>query len=120
MKRRIFTGVILLCCLVLFGIGCSQKAGENKTEEAICRVLRLEDNGMYVWTENLDHIYVKYDHLDIETYAMDTVVIEFSEKDLISANGKFVDCFGEEQSYLHILENPKNIRLTTPGEPTFG
>ena len=113
MKRTIFTVVILLCCLMLFSSGCSQK-------EKLCRVLCLEDNGMYVWTENIGHIYVKYDNLDIETYALDTVVIKFSKKDLISAKGKFVDCFGEEQDYLYILENPQNIRLTTPEEPTFG
>ena len=59
-------------------------------------------------------------NLDIETYAMDTVVMEFSENDLISARGTFVDCFGEEQDYLYILENPQNIRLTTLEEPTFG
>ena len=59
-------------------------------------------------------------NLDIETYAMDTVVMEFSENDLISAKGTFVDCFGEEQDYLYILENPQNIRLTTTEEPTFG
>ena len=120
MKRTIFTAVILLCCLMLFSNGCSQKVDKNKTEEVFCQVLCLEDNGMYVWTENIGHIYVKYDNLDIETYAMDTVVIGFSENDLISAKGKFVDCFGEEQDYLYILENPQNIRLTTPEEPTFG
>ena len=105
---------------MLFSNGCSPKVEENKPEEVFCRVLCLEDNGMYVWTENIGHIYVKYDNLDIETYTMDTVVMEFSENDLISAKGKFVDCFGEEQDYLYILENPQNIRLTTPEEPTFG
>ena len=59
-------------------------------------------------------------NLDIKTYAMDTVVMEFSENDLISAKGTFVDCFGKEQDYLYILENPQNIRLTTLEEPTFG
>ena len=59
-------------------------------------------------------------NLDMETYAMDTVVMEFSENDLVSAKGTFVDCFGEEQDYLYILENPQNIRLTTLEEPTFG
>ena len=105
---------------MLFSNGCSQKVDKNKTEEVFCRVLCLDDNGMYVRTENIGHIYVKYDNLDIETYAMDTVVIEFSENDLISAKGKFIDCFGEEQDYLYILENPQNIRLTTLEEPTFG
>ena len=120
MKRTIFTVVILLSCLMLFSNGCSRKVNKNKTEEVFCRVLCLKDDGMYVWADNIGHIYVKYDNLDIETYAMDTVVMEFSENDLISAKGTFVDCFGEEQDYLYILENPQNIRLTTPEEPTFG
>jgi hypothetical protein len=122
---------------MLFLSGCSSDAGENKTSEVFsqrlnsednggnktsevfCRVLNSEDNGMYVWTENFGHIYVKYGNIDLEISPLDTVVIEFSESDLISANGQFTDFFGKEQNYLYILENPQNIRYTTPEEPTF-
>ena len=138
MKRTIYPVVILLCCLMLFLSGCSSNAGENKisevfdqrlnsednggnkTSEVFCRVLNSEDNGMYVWTENFGHIYVKYGKIDLEISPLDTVVIEFSESDLISANDQFTDFFGKEQNYLYILENPQNIRYTTPEEPTFG
>lgn len=120
MKRTIYAVVILMCCLMLFLNGCSSNAAGNKTPEVFCRVLNSEDNGIYVWAENIGHIYVKYDNIDLEISPLETVVIEFSESDLISANGQFTDYFGEEQNYLYILENPESIRYTTPEEPTFG
>jgi len=120
MKRTISAAVIVFCCLVLFLNGCSNKVEETKTPDVFCRVLCLEDNGMYVWTERFGHIYVKHVNMDLDISALDTVVIDFTENDLISAKGEFTDCFGEEQKYAYVLENPQSIRHNTPEEPTFG
>lgn len=120
MKRKLFAMVTLLFCFVLFMSGCSPTDEENDTPGAFCQVLNSDDDGMYVWTEDFGHIYVKFDNSNLEISPLDTVVIEFSESDLISTNGQFTDYFGEERGYLHILENPQNIRHTMPGEPTFG
>ena len=57
---------------------------------------------------------------DLEIAPLDTVVMKFSASDLESASGAFTDYFGAEETYSYILENPKSIRHTKPGEETYG
>ena len=92
----------------------------NKEKEAFCRVLCVEDSEIFIWTEYIGYVCVKNIDTALVIRPLQTVVIQFSDSDLISANGEFTDCFGEEQTYLYILENPQSVRHTTAGEPTFG
>ncbi len=120
MKKAIFFIISIMLCLTLFFCGCSQNGAEVNKQSEFCRVLCLLDDGMVVWIENVGHVYVKHVDTALEIEPLDTVVMEFSESDLESANGKFIDFFGEELSYSYIIENPKSIRHTTEEEPTFG
>lgn len=78
------------------------------------------DNGIVVWIENVGNVCVKNVDSALKIEPLDTIVMEFSGDDLEAVSGKFTDCFGEEQSYSYIIENPKSIRHTTEEEPTFG
>ena len=120
MKKVMFSIIAMTLCFVLFFCGCSQDAAEADTKSEFCRVLCLMDDGIVVWIENVEHVYVKHVDASLEIEPLDTVVMEFSESDLESANGTFTDFFGRELSYTYILETPKSIRHTTAEEPTFG
>ena len=123
MKRAVFLIITIILCVALFQ-GCAKDATEVVTQGEFCRVLCIKEDGIVVEIPDTDlgYVYVKYTNADLEIEPLDTVVIEFSESDLKSANEKFTDFFGEELTYLNILENPKSIRLADPsiGEPTFG
>ena len=120
MKKAILFIITIMLCLGLFLSGCSRNATESDTQSEFCRVLCLKDDGIVVWIENIGNIYVKQVDASLKITPLDTVVMEFSESDLASATGIFTDAFGEEQSYLYILETPESIRYTTEEEPTFG
>ena len=120
MKKAIFLITAITLCLVFFFVGCSQDSTEVDVQNEFCRVLCLKDDGIIVWIEDIGNVYVKNVNITLEIEPLDTVVMEFSKDDLESANEKFTDCFGEEQSYLYILENPRSVRHTTEEEPTFG
>ena len=123
MKRAVFLIITIILCVALFE-GCAKDVTEVVTQGEFCRVLCIKEDGIVVEIPDTDlgYVYVKYTNADLEIEPLDTVVIEFSESDLKSANEKFTDFFGEELTYLNILENPKSIRLADPsiGEPTFG
>lgn len=116
MKKAIFLITALTLCLVLFLVGCS----DADEQSAFCRVLCVKDDGIIVWIENTGNVYVKHVDPALAIEPLDTVVMEFSEGDLKSTNGTFIDFFGAEQRYLYILENPGSIRYTSEEEPTFG
>lgn len=116
MKKTILLITALTLCLVFFLVGCS---GTDE-QSAFCQVLCVKDDGIIVWIENTGNVYVKHVDPALAIEPLDTVVMEFSEGDLKSANGTFIDFFGAEQSYSYILENPGSIRPATDGEPTFG
>lgn len=123
MKRAVFLIITIILCVALFE-GCAKDATEVVTQGEFCRVLCIKEDGIVVEIPDTDlgYVYVKYTNADLKIEPLDTVVIEFSESDLKSENEKFTDFFGEELTYLNILENPKSIRLADPsiGEPTFG
>ena len=112
---------MLAICLV-FLMGCTHDTADVKTQGEFCRVVSVREDGIVVEIENVGVVYVKNLPTDLKIEALDTVVMEFSETDLKPESGKFVDAFGEEQSYAFILEIPQSIRLANPeaGEPTFG
>ena len=115
-------GAFVLAVCLVFLMGCTQNAGDVSTQGEFCRVVSVREDGIVVEIENVGVVYVKNISADLKIEALDTVVMEFSETDLKSESGKFVDAFGEEQSYAFILETPQSIRLADPaaGEPTFG
>ena len=122
MKKIVRSIVVLILCLTVLW-GCTQKEPETKPGE-FCRVLCLKDDGFVVEIPdtNLGYVYVKHADATLEIKPLDTVVIEFSESDLQTADEAFVDFFGQTHRYSYILETPKSIRLadTEAGEPTFG
>ena len=120
MRKAISFVIVMLLCLGLFFSGCSQITEKENTQSEFCHVLCLTDDGIFVWIEDIGHVYVKHIDAALKIEALDTVVMEFSESDLEPASGKFTDFFGEEQSYSYIIENPKSIRHTIAEEPTFG
>lgn len=120
MRKAILFAITIILCLGLFLSGCSRNAAKSETQSEFCRVLCLKGDGIVVWIENIGNIYVKQVDASLKIAPLDTVVMEFSESDLESVTGTFTDAFGEEQSYLFILETPESIRYTTEEEPTFG
>ncbi|MBR2417784.1 MAG: hypothetical protein IKB12_04045 [Clostridia bacterium] len=132
MKKSIALIVAITLCLTAFLCGCTNSINEDTTtaepeeitnaeaQGEFCRVVCKKDDGIVVWTEEYEHIYVKNVDISLEIKPLQTVVIDFSEKDLEKANGTFTDSFGDEQTYSYILKNPKSIRNTTAEEPTFG
>ena len=136
MKKVMFFIISIMLYLALFFCGCSENKVEpisqsesySYTENNLglekqsyfCRVLGLLDNGIVVWIENVGNVCVKNVDSALKIEPLDTIVMEFSGDDLEAVSGKFTDCFGEEQSYSYIIENPKSIRHTTEEEPTFG
>ncbi len=121
MKKAILLITVIILCFAVFFVGCSKDSTEVDVESSFCRVLCLKDDGIIVWVENIENnVYVKNVDAALEIEPLDTVVMEFSKGDLESANESFTDCFGEEQIYLYILENPTHIRHTKENEPTFG
>ena len=120
MRKALVFIISIMLCFTLFFCGCSKNETEVDKQSEFCRVLCLKGDGIIVWIENIGHVYVKHVDTSLNIEPLDTVVMEFSESDLESASGKFTDCFGEEQSYSYIIENPKSIRHTTEEEPTFG
>ncbi len=120
MKKTIFFIIAITLCLAVVFSACSKKNEKVDKKGEFCRVLCLKDDGIVVWIENIGHVYVKHVDAALEIEPLDTVVMEFSKRDLQSANEKFTDFSGEELSYSYILEKPKSIRYTTDEEPTFG
>ena len=120
MKKALFFVFSIMLCIALFCSGCSQSTEKVETRSEFCRVLCVMDDGFVVWIEDIGNVYVKQFAAGVKISPLGTVVMEFSKDDLEPANEKFIDCFGEQQSYLHILENPRSIRLPTENEPTFG
>ena len=116
-KLLVFLLILLLAATLLFGCGREPATPET---EYFCRVMCLKEAGLVVWVEGFDNIYVKNASLDPEIQALDTVVMVFSQDDLIPTSEPFVDYFGDEDIYSYTLESPKSIRYTTPEEPTFG
>lgn len=120
MKKAIYFTISIMLCLTLFFCGCSKNETEVDNQGEFCHVLCLTDDGIIVWMEDIGHVYVKNVDTALNIEPLDTVVMEFTENDLKSASGQFIDYFGEEQNYSFIIENPKSIRHTTAEEPTFG
>ena len=125
MKKATLLITAITLCFALFFIGCSQDSSEadtkgDNTAGILGRVLCLNDDGIIVWIENIGNVYVKHVDGTLGIEPLDTVVMEFSKDNLEPANEKFVDYFGEEQTYSFILERPESIRHNTADEPTFG
>ena len=135
MKKSIALIVAIIMLLTAFLCGCTKNTKEDmqdttttefkeitktETQGEFCRVLCLKDDGIVVWAEEYEHIYVKNVDGDLEIKPLQTVMIAFSEDGLIKSEGVFTDTFGDEQSYSYVLENPKGIRYTTSEEPTYG
>jgi hypothetical protein len=114
-KILVFILVVALCLAGLWGCAGGKKEYsarvEGLTEDGI--IVRIPDS-------DLGYVYVKHVNADLQIGSLDTVYMEFEESDLKAESGTFVDVFGKEQTYSYILENPKSIRLASPGEPTFG
>ena len=115
-KILVFILVVALCLTGLWGC-----ADGNKKEYS-ARVVCVTEEGIIVQIPALgeDYIYVKNVNDDLQIKSLNTVYMEFEESDLKAESETFVDVFGKEQTYSYILENPKSIRLASPGEPTFG
>lgn len=117
-KAFVFIFSVMLC--FAFFVGCSQYNEQSEAQSESCRVLCVMDDGFVVWIEDIGNVYVKQLPANVKISALGTVVMEFYQRDLVSASGTFTDYFGKEQNYSYILENPKGIRLPTENEPTFG
>ena len=114
MKKALFFIIAIALCMSIFS-GC----GQAEIQEEFCRVMCLQEDGMILWIEQLNYVYVKHVDTNMEIDPLDTVVMEFSRDDLQSADEPFIDCWGNQEHYSYILEKPKSIRLTEAGEPTF-
>ena len=116
MKKTICLILVLTLCAEIFLGGCS---GAD-TKKEFCRVMCLYEDGMMVWIPDIGYVYVKHVDADLEIAPLDTVVMKFTVSELESANGTFTDFFGVEETYTYILDTPKSIRHTKPGEETYG
>jgi hypothetical protein len=119
MKKLYGTLIIILCLAAFFG--CASDPAETDAEK-FCRVLSVQDDGMIVWMEGIGNVCVKNINASLDIKPLQTVVLTFSEDDLVAKNGTFTDFFGTEDTYVYLLENPKNMRFpdASAGEPTFG
>lgn len=134
--KKAFAIVItaVLVCVIGLGVyyGYRQAHPEKfrpKPTGVSCQVMSLEEDGMIVYMPDIkdgegnytaQYVYVKTAKIDPEIRTLHTVIIEFSESDLKPESGSFIDAFDYERSYSYILEKPKSLRLTEPGEPTYG
>lgn len=113
MKKSICLFLAMVLCAAIFVAGCSEDAVH-------CLVMCVKDDEIFVWVPDIGNVYVKYVDSGLEIDPLDTVVMKFDESDLEAASGTYTNFFGEEETYLYILETPKSIRLTRPGEETYG
>lgn len=120
-----FVLMVVLCLALLPGCaqdGTAADTTEVSKNEKYCRVMRVENDGIFVWVDPFDHVFVKNVDPNLGIEPLDTVIIDFMEGDLVPASGEFLDAFYHRQNYSYILENYKSIRFPDPsaGEPTFG
>ena len=117
-KAIIFIITVFFCFSLLWA--CGSGFWSTGAPEAYGYVVCLKEDGFIADIESLGYVYVQY--ADPEIKVFDTVIIEFSETDLISANGSFLTIDGRERSYSYMLQTLKSIRFPDPtkGEPTFG
>lgn len=116
----VFLLTLSICLTVLSG--CTQKATQIDTQGTFCRVVCVKNGGIILDIEHVGYVYVKQIDTDQQIDVLDTVVMDFSQSDLIPETGDFLDFGGKERSYSYVLSAPKSIRLadSSIGEPTFG
>lgn len=122
---------IATCLAIIWGSNLDHRYDLNMTDDApytFCQVACLQEDGIIVDMVDakdaegkyLGYVYIKNISKQLEIMPLDTVVLEYDLSDLTPADVAFVDFWGESRVYSYVLENPKSIRLTTPGEPTYG
>ena len=119
MKKVIFFIIAAFFCFTLLW-GCGSGIWGTGAPEAYGYVVCLKEDGFIAEIESLGYVYVQYGDPEIKVF--DTVIIEFSETDLVPASGSFLTVDGRARNYSYVLQNLKSIRFPDPtkGEPTFG